>query len=127
MISPQLAIGMSEPKKYLLYQLNANTCPHIDNKNKCLVYDKRPLMCKAFPYESGNFSNKCTVLSYRKMGQTYYDFRPSRFQIDASEKLNRYLRNGFQKYFRKGINVWEYDLATEKWLFRAKHNKNPYV
>ena len=127
MISPSLAIGTEKRKKAITFQLNANTCPHIDNKNECLIYDKRPLMCKAFPYESGNFSIKCTVFSSRKVGQTYCDFAPSRFQIDASEKLNRYARNRFQKYFRKGIKVWEYDLATKNWVLKAQHNKYPHV
>lgn len=127
MISPSSAVGTEKQKKPITYQLNANTCPHIDDKNECLIYDKRPLICKAFPYESGNFSGKCTVFSYRKVGQIYCDFAPSRFQIDASEKLNRYIRNRFQKYFMKGIRVWDYDLATKNWVFRAQHNKYPYV
>lgn len=127
MISPSLGIGMSKPKIIIIYQLNVNTCPHINNKNECLIYDKRPLMCKAFPYESGNFSNKCTVFSYRKVGQFYSDFVPSEHQIDASEKLNRYIWNRFRKYFIKGIKVWEYDLATKNWVFKAQHNKYPHV
>ena len=127
MISPSLAVGTEKRKKPITYQLNANICPHIDNKNECLIYDKRPLMCKAFPYESGNFSNRCTVFSYRKVGQFYCDFMPSESQIDASEKLNRYIWNRFQKYFIKGIKVWEYDLATKNWIFKAQHNKYPHV
>jgi Fe-S-cluster containining protein len=122
MISPSLAIGTEKPKKTITYQLNVDICPHIDNKNKCMIYEKRPLMCKAFPYESGTFSNRCTVFGYRKVGQTYCDFVPSGFQIDASEKLNRYTWNRFQKYFIKGIKVWDYDLAIKNWVFRAQHS-----
>jgi len=127
MISPSSAVGTEKRKKIIIYQLNVNTCPRIDNKNECLIYDKRPLMCKAFPYESGSFSTKCTVFSRRKVGQFYCDFAPSEFQIDASEKLNRYVRNRFRKYFIRGIKVWEYDLTTKNWVFKAQHNKYPYV
>lgn len=127
MISPSLAVGTEKRKRVITYQLHVNICPHIDNKNECLIYDKRPLMCKAFPYNSGNFSNKCTVLSYRKVGQFYSDVEPSELQIDASKKLNRYGWNRFRKYFIKGIKVWQYDLATKNWVFKAQHNKYPYV
>lgn len=123
MISPSLAMGTEKRKIPITYQLNVNTCPHIDNKNECLIYDKRPLMCKAFPYESGDFSNKCTVFSYRKVGQRYCDFAPSRFQIDASEKLNRYIMNRYRKHFKKGIKIWDYDLAAEQWILGTQHDE----
>ena len=123
MISHSLAIGTEKRKKVIFYQLNANTCPHIDNKNECLIYDKRPLMCKAFPYELGNFSNKCTVFRNRKVGQFYSGFMPSESQIDVSEKMNRYVRNCLKRYFKKGMKSWEYDLATKKWILRISSEK----
>ena len=122
MISPSLAVGTEKRKKVITYQLNVNTCPHIDKNNECLIYDNRPLKCKAFPYESGNFSNTCTVLSYRKVGQSYCDFAPSISHIDASEKLNRYITNRLKKHFKKGYKVWDFDLLVEKWIIRAQHN-----
>ena len=89
MISPSSALGTEKRKKIITYQLNANTCPHIDNKNNCLIYEKRPLRCKSYPYEDGNFSIKCTVLSYRKVGLFYCNVTPSELQYDADKKLPR--------------------------------------
>lgn len=33
------------------YQLGMDICPHF-NENKCLIYENRPLGCKAFPLKS---------------------------------------------------------------------------
>jgi Fe-S-cluster containining protein len=125
MTSPSLAVGTEKRKKTITHQLNVNICPHLGNKNECLIYERRPLKCKAFPFDSGNFSNKCTVFSYRKVGYVYCDFAPSRSQIEASDKLNRCLGKLFQRFFVKGIKVWEYDLATKNWVFRTQHNRYP--
>jgi len=119
MISPHLSVGTEQRKKIITYQLNVNTCPHVNNKNACLIYDKRPLICKAFPFKSGNFSIKCTVLSYRKVGQFYSDVVPSELQIDASDKLQRYMWNRVRKYFIKGIKLWECNLATKNWVLKG--------
>ena len=106
--------------------MNVDTCPHVD-KNTCLIYDKRPLMCKAFPFFSGDFSIKCPVFSYRKVGQFYDNFIPSRPQVGASEKFDRYVWNRFRKYFVKGIKLWDYDLATKKWVFTSQLDNYPSV
>jgi len=115
MISPKIAIGKRKPKKIINYQLNVNVCPHINERNECKIYDKRPLMCKAFPYESGTFSVKCSVFSHMKTG-VICNAEFSVTEIEASEKLNKHIWNRFHKYFRKGIKAWECDLATKKWI-----------
>ena len=49
-IVPSLIIGDNNSKKELvaLYKFNHKDCPFLAN-NKCLVYEIRPLMCRAFP------------------------------------------------------------------------------
>ena len=126
MISPSLAIGTEKQKRTITYQLNVNICPHINDKNECLIYNKRPLMCKAFPFDSGSFSVRCVVFSNRKLGVLYCDFAPSESQIDASEKLNKYIRKRFHKHFTKGIKVWNFDLATKNWAFKAQYSNYPF-
>src|SRR3972149_8581906 len=116
-ISPKMAIGVNTPKIILQYQLNANNCPHINEKNECKIYNNRPLMCRAFPYESGTVSNKCKVFHDVKIGEPV-DTEISYIEMEASEKLNRHTLNLFQKEYGNGMKLWEYDLATKKWLLK---------
>jgi len=118
MISPKMAIGVKKPEKIIEYQLNVNVCPHLNERNECRIYYKRPLMCKAFPYESGTFSVKCKVFSHVKVGVPC-NAAFSLTEIEASEKLNRYIMNRFRKYVKKGSQLWEFDLATKKWTVKA--------
>ena len=50
MISPKMAIGIAGPEQMICYQLSVDNCPYINEKSECRTYDKRPLMCRAFPY-----------------------------------------------------------------------------
>ena len=121
-ISPSMALGTENRKKIITYQLNVETCPNIDAQNNCSIYEKRPLICKAFPFKSGDFSIKCPILSYRKVGEFYCDFVPSTVQVDATEKFDRYISNRFRKYYVKGIKPWDYDLETMKWVLESENN-----
>ena len=129
MISPRLGIGMKEPQEIIiLYQLNVNNCPHINQKSECEIYDKRPLMCRAFPYDnvSREPSVECTAIN-----SPYVDvylsslYKAFEKEIEASNKMERYLRKRFNNNFQKGIKVWVYDLKTKKWIMKAQHNKLP--
>ena len=123
MVFPSLGIGTEKRKKIITYQLNAEVCPHIGDKNECLIYEKRPLKCKAFPFDLAGFSIKCPIMSYRKVGQFYTDFAPSRLQYTSSEKLDRYMLNRFRKYSSKGVRAWDYDLAKKKWVINSYYDK----
>lgn len=119
MISPKMAIGVEKPEKVIRYQLNVNDCPHIDEANNCRIYENRPLVCRAFPYDEEGFALKCKVFSHVKEGE-FYTTEYSAAEIDASSKLSRYFRNQEEKYRKKGSKKWEYDLRTKKWLFLMK-------
>ena len=51
LVSPATGLGWgtSGPKHIIHYQLNSNTCPHLDENNLCKIYDNRPLVCQSFP------------------------------------------------------------------------------
>ena len=83
-------------------------------------------MCKAFPFFSGDFSIKCPVFSYSKVGQFSCDFATSRPHVDASEKFDRYVWNRFRKYFVKGFKLWDYDLITKNWVL-VSNNQYSFV
>ncbi len=118
-VSPKLAIGVTEPNTVVLYQLNVNVCPYINDRNECGRYENRPLMCQSFPVVAGDLSNRCRVFSYRKAGVSYADPYPMKRQLEASNKFNGYLRNRIKKHYPKGLRMWEYDLSTGQWVDRG--------
>jgi len=122
MVSPKFAIGFEMPDKIIQYQLNVNDCPHVNEKNECQIYEKRPLMCRAFPYESGTVSVKCPVIGSRIKVYEPCEVEVSATEIDASEKMNRHILNRFQKFYKKGQKAWIFDLETRKWVMTTRDN-----
>jgi Fe-S-cluster containining protein len=118
MVSPKLAVGIVKPDEIISYQLNVDTCPHLDEKNECKIYYGRPLICKAFPYISGRMSRKCPQIGNQMIIET--DLWAIDAEIEASKKLDRYILNRTEKLAQKRRNqkVWEFDLAEKKWIFR---------
>ena len=82
-------------------------------------------MRRSFPFIVEEISNKCNVFNYRRVEQNYYDIYPMLEMREANTKIKKYLYNRFKKHFRKGIKVWEYDLAKREWIFQRKHDKLP--
>ena len=41
----------SNPGQVWMYQVDAEICPHYDEKEGCLIYDKRPVVCVCYPFE----------------------------------------------------------------------------
>jgi len=125
MVSPKLALGLNGPETVILYQLNVKCCPYINEKNMCKIYERRPLVCQSFPIISGAISNKCKVFAYRKAGLHYSEPYSMVKQLYASEKLDKYVQNRVRKNFKKGIILWEYDLATKQWTYKTQFNNVP--
>jgi len=53
--------------KVLLYQMVSEPCPMLDiETNQCTIYDKRPMMCRAYPFilidEKTGIENNCTSI-----------------------------------------------------------------
>ena len=115
LVSPKMGIGSIKLEEVVLYQLNINCCPYVTEKNECKIYSKRPLMCQSFPIVAGAISNRCKTFSYRKPGVTYTEPYNMEKQVDASEKLEKYVTNRIKKHRGKATRIWEYDLATKKW------------
>ena len=120
LISPKIALGVDKPKKTVAYQLNVNVCPHINDRNECRMYEKRPLACKSFPFEIGllksTVSVKCPQIGSKMKVDEFREVELSGTEIEASQKINRYLLNRYQKYFKKGTDLWKFDLKTRKWI-----------
>lgn len=43
--------SQNSPGKVWMYQVDAEICPHYDEKEGCLIYDDRPVVCAAYPFE----------------------------------------------------------------------------
>ena len=125
LVSPKFALGLDAPKIIILYQLNVKCCPYVNENNVCQIYEKRPLICQSFPVISGSISNKCKVFSYRKVGLVYSEPYAMNKQLEASNKLDKYIKTRIRKNFQKGIRLWEYDLNTKQWIFKAQFNNAP--
>lgn len=120
MISPKIAIGFEKPEKIIQYQLDVNDCPHVDEKNECRIYEKRPLMCRAFPYESGTVSVKCPIIGSRMKAYEPCEVEISATEIEASEKMNRHILNRFQKFHKIGQKGWNFDGKTREWILMTE-------
>ena len=118
MISPKLAIGREKPEKVIQYQLNVDNCPHVNEKNECQIYEKKPLMCKAFPYETQTVSVKCPVIGSHMKENQFCEVEISSTELEASEKMNRHILNRFKKFFQKGQRIWEFDLDIGNWTVK---------
>jgi Fe-S-cluster containining protein len=127
MVSPKLAIGFEKPEKIIQYQLNVGDCPHINEKNECKIYEKRPLVCRAFPRESGSertptISIKCPVIGSQMKEYETREVEVSVTEIEASEKMNRHILNRSQKLHKIGHKRWNFDVKTGKWILTTGEN-----
>ncbi|MCW4009525.1 MAG: YkgJ family cysteine cluster protein [Candidatus Bathyarchaeota archaeon] len=115
-VAPKLGVGITGPDKVILYQLNVNCCPHLNQQNQCKIYAKRPLMCRSFPIVAGAISNRCRMFSYRKPGVTYQEPYTMDSQVKASNKLEKYIEKQIMRHCKRGIRIWEFNLKTKKWV-----------
>jgi Fe-S-cluster containining protein len=116
LVLPKISLGTTKPEHTIIYQLNVNSCPHLNNEQTCRIYPRRPLMCKAFPIVGEAISNKCTIFSYRKPGLVFDEPFSMDEQLAASIQFEEYLKMQLKKHGQKGFKLWEYDLDTKKWF-----------
>jgi|WetSurMetagenome_2_1015567.scaffolds.fasta_scaffold310052_3 Fe-S-cluster containining protein len=110
--------GRSRPRPDVIfaYQLDLNTCPHLKG-NSCSIYEKRPTICRSFPFEAGAASRKCFVIASQISDKEQFTTNNDliRSEIEANKKHLRFLT----PYLGKG-SFFTYDLATGKWSLQVK-------
>ena len=120
LVSPQYAIGKRGPKHKTTYQLNVDICPYINEKNGCMIYDKRPLSCKSYPNEPYPFGNvvdvDCKSIGSQMKSGEYREVDMPQAEKVAGDKMMRYIWTRFRKYRKKGSKVWKFNLRTRKWM-----------
>lgn len=117
-ITPAFAFGNEgSPMQIASYQLNLAKCPHIDENNKCKIYDKRPLACRAYPITS-NLGRNVADLKCPQVGKySENELRQLMFSDtyeEAINKVNGHVGSCFRKYGKK-TKLMRFDLATKKW------------
>jgi len=127
-LEPMWGIGLKgrsrpRPEAVAVVQLNRDVCPHVSPENLCLIYEKRPQICRAHPLtlritqdgevESASYSKRCPAIkglpSNHKitLGEHF-----SMEMIRATAALNTYFNSMFKK---SGGLLWVFDLESKKW------------
>jgi Fe-S-cluster containining protein len=123
-IAPLAAFGFDSPNIIFLYQLSVKDCPHINIENHCTIYEKRPLICRAFPLTEGSFSTKCKLFWFLK------DFPENtvkvvidwgKTQLEAEKQLDDYIIATYKSNFAEGLCSWSFDLDNGKWKLIKKY------
>jgi len=121
--------GKDRPKYIILYQLDANECPHLSSDNSCKIHENRPLACRTFPLISigplGTAVANATDCHFvreseSKYGSLYDTFlTPEEFiapeEWSALTKHNDLTRREMIKHITDAALLWSFNLKTKKW------------
>lgn len=128
-ISPMWAVGIkgrSRPRLNVkIYQLNVNDCPYISKENRCRLYLRRPMICRAHPLTihvdpftnhviAASVDRKCKACD--EVPRDSYGKLPTLFPKDilhANAVLTAQFSNVFTLHFSEG--VWLFDLKQKIW------------
>lgn len=122
LIAPFSAIGNKEPETIIFYQLTLAQCPHINEKNECRIYEKRPLICKVFPItpklDKVTITPRCTQVgkSFTGEGEMCPLIFDNAEQEEALEKINLDAISTLQRCKETGSKIWVFNLATKRWI-----------
>jgi Fe-S-cluster containining protein len=111
LIKPNMGLGNGKSINIITYQLNQSVCPHIDEKNKCKIYEKRPLVCQSYPVEvsvsGGIVRPECP--------QSFNIPKDGSALTDAGLIFNQILLKKFKQKGDKESILWFFDLSTNRW------------
>lgn len=129
-ISPMWAAGTKGYRRPrpnpVTYQLNLNVCPYLTHNNRCSIYNRRPLVCRAHPLSihpdgTVDVDAHCPGCQQQKIiGITAK--LPEIFNaetINANLICHNYLAKAFSSPFDK---VFLFDLKTRSWKQIARQD-----
>ncbi len=120
-VKPSRALGRKKPEKVISYQLSVSPCPHLEG-NVCKIYEKRPLTCKAYPFQislSNDIDTDCTEIRKVLKPNEHKFFDPPLESKEALNKIRSYFTNRVEKYMKTGYREWNYDLSSNEWIVRS--------
>lgn len=114
-----------KPDKIISYQLADSICPFLDREtNRCTVYDKRPVTCRAFPILTPSpmtFIQDCVWV------RNNVPLLPPNVPMSGTiESLDDEIRNAsritnwLNRWLRDAIIIWTFDLQTKRWISIAR-------
>jgi len=118
LIKPLFGTGLKgrsrpRPAQFWSYQLNTNVCPHIKPDNNCAIYAKRPLICRAYPFEGGFgviiLHRECSTIAETIKEGEIVETIVAPEEKQANDILVNYVRQ------HAGSPLWHFDLKTQKW------------
>lgn len=115
-LAPQLAGG--KKRRILTYQIATDGCPHLKG-NDCSIYEKRPLVCRAYPVQDCLVPDaRCTFVESHALfvGNDRFTFTsPIDFKgcMDAHRDIYGVYRS--LKWFKPPF--WIFDLKTKTWHY----------
>lgn len=129
-VSPHVGIGWgapSGPKYVVSYQLNVNDCPNLLPCNVCKIYDKRPLVCRAFPLRLGQerdtqIASVCAFVE--EVGKRVKSLSSSQLaklrvmcskELLAIEEMIRLIDKPIVEYPVDARVIWVFDLRSKAW------------
>jgi hypothetical protein len=111
--------GRSRPRPNpVIYQLNLNVCPYITRNNRCTIYTRRPLVCRAHPLSihpdgTVDVDGKCPGCQQQKIIGTTAKL-PDVFDAEYIN-ANIIFHNYLARAFSHNDKVFLYDLKTHTW------------
>jgi Fe-S-cluster containining protein len=125
-IAPYVAIGVKEPTTIIFHQLILSECPYINEKNECVIYDKRPIVCRLFP-RIPKPTQLLVTPNCPQVGKRYNrvgEICPLDFDTpDQEEALTKmdFIYSDLRRIcIEKGLNLWVFDLATKRWMIQKE-------
>jgi Fe-S-cluster containining protein len=130
LVSPHVGIGWgnsSGPKYVVSYQLNVNDCPHLSAGNVCKIYDRRPLVCRAFPLRLGQerdtqIASACAFVE--EVGKRVDSLSGSQLaklrvmsgkELRAIDAMNRLIDKPLVEHPVDARVIWVFDLRSKAW------------
>ena len=114
--------GRSRPRPAVIgfYQYTRNICEHLTPDNKCSIYEKRPLACRAFPVEwtpeGIHLDRTCRFIrEHLEEGETFIAVPAKLFPADVLIAETK-ITNAILAYARAYEVGWTYDLRTKRWV-----------
>ena len=130
-IKPLYGVGVKgkrrkRPAIIYAYQYINEPCEHYNPETKtCSIYEKRPLVCRAYPFEFafGTYlvDNNCpAVKQFLPLNETTYldEIEGINVEYDALRKLRTYYMLVFlaNMYKTNVLITWAFDLNRNKWI-----------
>jgi Fe-S-cluster containining protein len=123
LVKPNMGLGDVKTINVITYQLNQMVCPHIDERNNCKIYDKRPLVCQSYPVEvtltGGIVRPECP--------QSFSIPKDGSALTDAGLTFNQILMKKFKQFGDKRSILWFFDLSSNKWTIVPDTFSSQYI